>query len=1582
MAHHCAQSHIVHRPFPAQRRPPRFRGTILLPVLIVFALLLCSSPARAQSPLDFVEDIPPELMLAPSTPRNFTALGHTYQYVTLPWAEKKSFVPFVARKNADGSLAPITAPDEFKAVLAYAHLLANRDNMTPIVLRQMAEKWEQAADEVDPSQADPAIVCLSASKTLFGLGVTVLFADPTAPVSALVSLGNLLTLGEFMINTVQDILDYSPESFEMAQALHAISTFSPQGLNLPSSRYAQLQSYVVQGCPLVLNGVELAKSDLDVFGILFDKSDQVVNSLGHSIDDIIANPQNYSETIRNMPWHKPHAMLGETTGLFGEAIANYAISRTIGPLHDLGNEWKIILGLAQVHYNTAAMLARHAADEMAAMSSAGSPGELRRLVDGLTGSMAAISAMNRVLYEGMAVIYKRLYRLNEQPMQSLTISDTDVDQASAAMSTVWGWQQDFQKKVDTHSDGMELLISAYGIPDEGAVVPTPSINVTAPEAGALEEGEQVAIAWDATGLAANVDVHLTTDGGSSWQLLGSVPATAGALSWTVPASYSQSCRIRVRSSLNAEIADTGPTFSIRAPCAPHSLSIFQSGLTGSVLDYDDSAAVTIHTRNLLPNAETVTPRLSVEGPGGYSAAKTQTSFTLGANASDATGRTLTWTPGSGGWPSVNTDGYYVLTATVESLAGCDFDYSDNSVSYSVYVTQDGTPPSHKAFSISMHELDEDHVYTISGHSFEFSNYDDGEAKIYVDGDRFYLDKDEGRFTDDLQVVFWWHRVVHSIPSVMHLFVGTASDSNALSPYQVSVTRGESAVFADPRGYDDGETFVVTGDDDEPDFDASTESSLDFSDSGSVITVDTTYASVGTHRFAIATDMPSSSNDTEYLAFGRVDVVAPRHVLNVAATGNGSGTVRINGTLTSLPHGADYAEGTSLTLTAIPASGSAFTGWSGASTSTNPTITVSMDAAKSLGAQFDRRVALDLTRSGSGSVKVDGSAVSLPYQGTFGYGQSVQLTAEPAEGWTFAGWSDGSAIQTDAQITVQLAEDGAFEAMFKRLYTLTLSITGGGTVLVNGVPRTDGQTVQIQDGDTISLKATPDQGMAFADWGGTLAGSGGETSLAISGDVSINAGFEAITPILTVVASPSTGGSVNVSPAPGSGGTYTWSGTVTLTATPNPSFEFLYWTGDASGALATTQIVMDADKIASARFRAIVQDSDGDGVPDNIDAFPTDPAESVDTDHDGIGNNADPDDDGDGMPDTWELANNLDPLLTDAGLDPDEDDLTNLQEYQQGSDPHINNSKNTAGAISAIVTTLLLENTPVTQGRLAFCSNQAGEQDIWTATLNLDGTTTGLTNLTADLPGNSQEPDWSPDGQRIAFRNEYDIWVMNADGTGKTRLTPSSTYYDLWPHWSPNGGRIVFTRITGMSTCTAYRTTRIGIINPDGSGYTEIPNISGHGLYHPSWSPDGTRLIYNRDEGSCANPRDIYIMNADGSGRTLVFPNPGGDWEYQWFQTWGRKGRILYANHNFTGSEDFIGILEPDGTSLGTYHQPNATTMRACTWAFDDTRVIFESQLPGENARRLRMIGADLDSEPVTIVNLDSFSATGADFHQD
>lgn len=86
------------------------------------------------------------------------------------------------------------------------------------------------------------------------------------------------------------------------------------------------------------------------------------------------------------------------------------------------------------------------------------------------------------------------------------------------------------------------------------------------------------------------------------------------------------------------------------------------------------------------------------------------------------------------------------------------------------------------------------------------------------------------------------------------------------------------------------------------------------------------------------------------------------------------------------------------------------------------------------------------------------------------------------------------------------------------------------------------------------------------------------------------------------------------------------------------------------------------------------DMDGDGVINSRDPFPVNPNESVDTDHDGIGNNTDKDDDGDGIPDIVEKYYHLNPLdPNDAGKDGDGDGFSNIIEIELGFNPHSENS---------------------------------------------------------------------------------------------------------------------------------------------------------------------------------------------------------------------------------------------------------------------------------------------------------------------
>lgn len=139
-------------------------------------------------------------------------------------------------------------------------------------------------------------------------------------------------------------------------------------------------------------------------------------------------------------------------------------------------------------------------------------------------------------------------------------------------------------------------------------------------------------------------------------------------------------------------------------------------------------------------------------------------------------------------------------------------------------------------------------------------------------------------------------------------------------------------------------------------------------------------------------------------------------LTVSKTGGGAGTV------TSSPAGiscgtactASYAAGTSVTLTATPAAGSRFAGWSGACSGTG-TCTVSLTQATNVTASFALATAtLTVANSGGGAVTSAPAGVSCgsTCSASFPTGTAVTLTATPAAGMSFAGWS-GSCSGTGA-----------------------------------------------------------------------------------------------------------------------------------------------------------------------------------------------------------------------------------------------------------------------------------------------------------------------------------------------------------------------------------------------------------------------------------------------------------------------------------------------------------------------------------------------------------------------------------------
>jgi len=163
----------------------------------------------------------------------------------------------------------------------------------------------------------------------------------------------------------------------------------------------------------------------------------------------------------------------------------------------------------------------------------------------------------------------------------------------------------------------------------------------------------------------------------------------------------------------------------------------------------------------------------------------------------------------------------------------------------------------------------------------------------------------------------------------------------------------------------------------------------------------------------------------------------RFTLNAAKSGAGSGLVTSNpaGINCGSACASDYATGTIVSLTAAAAADSVFVGWSGCDAVSSNSCTVSINAARSVTANFDLKrftLAVTIGRSifGNGTVTSSpagincGTACAAPYV----VGTTVTLTARPAVGSVFTGWG-GACTGTDPVCTAVMSADKSVTANF-------------------------------------------------------------------------------------------------------------------------------------------------------------------------------------------------------------------------------------------------------------------------------------------------------------------------------------------------------------------------------------------------------------------------------------------------------------------------------------------------------------------------------------------------------------------------
>ena len=192
--------------------------------------------------------------------------------------------------------------------------------------------------------------------------------------------------------------------------------------------------------------------------------------------------------------------------------------------------------------------------------------------------------------------------------------------------------------------------------------------------------------------------------------------------------------------------------------------------------------------------------------------------------------------------------------------------------------------------------------------------------------------------------------------------------------------------------------------------------------------------------------------------------------------------------------------------------------------------------------------------------------------------------------------------------------------------------------------------------------------------------------------------------------------------------------------------------------------------------------------------------------------------------------------------------------------------------------------------------------------------TALTNFDPNPDIVDAFPQYSPDGQHVAFTNltregvlEAN-YVMNADGSDVHRLTPPAIGAANGD-WSPSGEKLAFDTndpFCGGGACF-FPNPEIWMIGGNGEGLQRITGDPNFLDFNPSWAPQGNAIVFEQDDSSFTTSQ-LLILNIDEKGATPTVIHKGSTRRFQ-------RAAAAKATPNKsarTASARPLQILEDDG----------------------------------------------------------------------
>jgi serine protease len=325
----------------------------------------------------------------------------------------------------------------------------------------------------------------------------------------------------------------------------------------------------------------------------------------------------------------------------------------------------------------------------------------------------------------------------------------------------------------------------------------------------------------------------------------------------------------------------------------------------------------------------------------------------------------------------------------------------------------------------------------------------------------------------------------------------------------------------------------------------------------------------------------------------------RYQLTVTNPGNGNITSSPAGINCGSTCSALFNSGTAVTLTATPASGYTFTGWTGDCSGAGA-CTLTMTSNKNVGASFAQSpYLLSITNPGNGNITSSpagincGSTCSAP----FNSGTAVTLTATPASGFTFTGWTGDCSGAGACTLTMTSNKNvGASFALIPVYYSLNVSINGSGSLLSDpaGVFCSGSCSATYLSGTNVSLYPTAAGGYYFTGWSGACSGIG-SCQVNMTNNRSVTATFAVIPQTGFTLTVTKTGNGYISSLSPNASincgincqSSFAAGQLVTLFAQADRGHTFMGWSGQAAGLCGrqtSCDVYMSSNQTISGDFK--------------------------------------------------------------------------------------------------------------------------------------------------------------------------------------------------------------------------------------------------------------------------------------------------------------------------------------------------------------------------------------------------------------